>query len=195
MQCIKGGILAGIVLFLWYLFSWMVLPWHSTTLNMFKDEQAVADVIVANVPQSGIYILPLSQMQGGQATQATQTANQTDQTTATTNQTQTASMPMVFASVYTPGMPSMIGSMSIALVVQIIAAILVGWMLLQTSGLNYFMRLGFVLVFALTAGIITEGSYWNWFAFDSMYTGVMIADLLIGWLFAGLILAKICVKK
>ena len=176
MTYIKGGIVAGIILFLWGTFSWMVLPWHHTTLNAFKDEQAVSDIIVANVAQSGMYVLPVSQMQGTQDKQE--------------------SMPLIFASIHTEGMPvSMMGNIVIGFIGQLIAAIFVGWLLTKTSGLSYFGRVWFVLIFALTAGIITEVPYWNWFAFDSMYTGVMIADLLIGWLFAGLILAKICVKK
>ena len=168
---IKGGILAGIVLFLWGVISWMALPWHMSNLHAFQDEKAVTDVVMTNSEKSGIYIIPF-QMQ------------------STSNQ---SGMPLIFASVYREGMSSsMMMPMAFALLGQIIAAILVGWLLTKTSGLSYFGRVCFVLVFALTAGIVTHAPNWIWFCFDATYTLIAMADLLIGWFFAGLILAKFC---
>lgn len=171
MRCIKGGIIGGIILFLWGMVSWLVLSWHMTTMNGFKDEQAVASTIQSNVLQSGIYIIPLEQMKT--TPEATQT-------------------PLIFASVHLEGTQSMVIPSLIGLVNQIVAAILVAWLLTKTSGLGYFGRVGFVIVFALAVGVISQVPYWNWFAFDPKYTLVMIADLLIGWFLAGLVLAKIC---
>lgn len=164
-----GGIVGGIILFLWGAASWMLLPWHMSTLHSFKDETAVVQVIQTNAPESGIYLSPLQQ-------------------------TSTAPGPMVFASVYTKGMPSsMVPSMVIEFIIQLIAAFLVTWMLTKTT-LGYLGRLGFVLVFALAVGITTDLMYWNWFHFDTKYTLVLLADLLIGWFLAGLLLAKLSAR-
>jgi hypothetical protein len=73
-----------------------------------------------------------------------------------------------------------------------IVAIFVAWMLLKTKGLSYAGRVSFVVIFALAASIVTDIPYWNWFGFDLQYTLVTVADLLIGWFFAGLVLAKLC---
>lgn len=170
--CIKGGVVAGIVLFIWSALSWMVLPWHKTTLNSFKDEKALVEVIKANVTKSGIYFLPMKEMEV------------TEQKSAS---------PLVFASVHLEGMPaSMAKPMIIGLIGQIIAAMLVGWLLLCTSGLSYLQRVGFVLIFAIAGSIIADLPNWNWFAFDTNYTLVLAADMLIGWFLAGLVLAKFC---
>lgn len=163
---IKGGILGGIIIFIWSALSWMVLPWHMQTLNQFANEKAVADAIVANATQSGMYLMPLQ------------------------GQPQSETTPMLFASVHLPGMTSMVAPMAISLFIQVIAAMLVGWMLSKTVGLSYWQRVGFVVLFALAAGILIHGAYWNWFAFDIKYTLVAMGDLLIGWFFAGLVLAK-----
>jgi hypothetical protein len=165
-RVIIGGILGGIVLFLWGYFSWMALPWHKTTFQNFKDEAAVTQVMQKNTYASGIYLTP-SKMQQPSAT------------------------PIIFASVYQPGMTSMTHALVISFVTQLVAALLVSWLLIQTIGLGYVGRVAFVVIFALAAAIVTEIPYWNWFRFDTTYTLVTVADLLIGWFFAGLIIAGI----
>lgn len=172
-NCIKSGIVGGIILFIWSAISWMALPWHMDTLHGFTDETAVVQTITSNASQSGIYVLPFKQMdvQQGQETQQT---------------------PQVFASINLQGMgSSMAKPMGIGLIGQIIAAMLVAWLLSKTSGLGYFGKLGFIFIFAVTVAIIADVPNWNWFAFDTHYTLVMMADTLIGWVLAGLVMAKL----
>jgi hypothetical protein len=169
---IIGGVVGGLILFVWAALSWTVLPWHMLTLHSFKDPAAVAQIVQVNAPQSGIYLVP-----------------------APTQEATPTQGPLVFASVHLPGMSSsMVPSLVIELAIQIIAAFLVTWMLTKTKDLNYFSRIGFVLVFALTANVVTELPYWNWFYFDATYTLVMFVDLLIGWFLAGLVLAKLTAR-
>ena len=170
--CIKAGIVGGIILFIWYAVSWMVLPWHASTLNGFKDEKAVSEVIIANAPQSGIYLLPSAQM---------------------SSQEQSPEMVM-FASVHQVGTQSMMMQGAVSLVTQIISALLVAWLLCKTAGLGYAGRVGFVVVFALAASFVSHVPYWNWFYFNSQFTLVQVADLLVGWFLAGLVMAKMCVR-
>ena len=174
-SCIKGGVVAGIVLFVWGFVSWMALPWHKDTLNAFKDEKAVAEVIKVNAVHSGMYFMPMQGMEMAE---------------------QKSSLPMVFSSVHLEGVsPSMTKQIITGLIGQILAATLVGWLLLQVSGLNYFQRVGFVVVFAVAASIISYLPNWNWFAFDTNFSLVLVADTLISWFLAGLVLAWICKKK
>ena len=163
---IKSGVLAGIVLFFWGAFSWMVLPWHDATLHRFVDGQAVSNGLQDNALQSGIYVTPMGMDHAGQQA-------------------------YVFASVHLEGMPSsMVPALIISLCIQIIAAILIAYLLSKTTGLTYYNRVRFVALFGLAAGIVTHLPYWNWFCFDATYTIVMMADLVIGWVLAGLVLAK-----
>lgn len=166
---IKAGIVGGIVIFIWSMVSWMVLPWHMATVHSFKDEKAVTQMLEANALKPGIYYSP--------AWNSTQTVNP-------------ESVPTVFAAIQFNGKTSMTTPMIISLLTQIVAAIFVAWLLGRTRGLNYFSRVSFVVIFALAAGIVSEVPYWNWFGFDVQYILVAIADLLIGWFFAGLVLAK-----
>ncbi len=168
---VKGGILAGIVLFIWSAVSWMYLPWHSATLNGFNNEKAVSGIIVTNTPKSGVYTIPGPKMEA--------------------NTTVTTYKPFVFISVNQEGVSSsIVKPMIIHLIGEIIAALFVGWMLSRTVNLSFWGRTGFVMLFAIAAGIITHGSYWNWFTFDTNYTLAEFGDLIIGWFLGGLILAS-----
>lgn len=174
---VKGGLLGGVILFIWGIISWMVLPWHMTTLHTFKDEKAVAAVVQVNVPAAGTYVLPsMSQAQAAKE--------------AATPAATAAPVPVIFATVAFERPTSMTYPMIIALIYQIIAAFLVTWMLTKTN-LGYWGKVGFVLVFAITVDLITHLPYWNWFHFPTDYTLVAAADLLIGWFLAALVLAKV----
>jgi len=165
---IKAGILGGLALFIWGFISWMVLPWHMNSIQGFKDEKAVTKVITTNAPQSGVYFVPM-QMHPDQ-----------DPETHT----------FIFTSVKFEAPNSMAAPMVITLILQIIAATLIAWLLSKTIGLSYMRRVGFVVIFALAASLVTHMMSWTWFNFNTTYTLVNICDLLIGWFLAGLISAN-----
>lgn len=173
MKLLIAGVLGGIVIFLWGMVSWMVLPWHKDTINHFKDERSVAAVVTANISKSGMYIMPAGEMEGVEAHQA--------------------NMPMIFASISLDGMKPMGGYMMTGIINQILAAILVAFLVSKVS-LGYLGRVGFIVMLALTAGLITNGPYWNWFSFDTQFTLVTFGDILISWFLAGLVIAKFARK-
>jgi hypothetical protein len=169
MKILKAGVVGGLIVWVWYALSWMALPWHQTTIEHFKDETAVAKVITENAPISGIYLMP------------------------TVHNAETAKNPMVFASVYLPGMPvSMAQAIGVSVVKDIIVALLVAWMLMQAAYTGYIGRVLFVVVFALAAAISSQVAFWNWWKFDMNFVLVGMADLVISWFCAGLVMAKIC---
>lgn len=169
MKILKAGIIGGIIVWIWYAVSWMALPWHQTTIHHFTNEMAVAQVIKENAPVSGIYLMPNPHTVKEQKS------------------------PMMFSSVYLSGMPSsMTNAIVISVIKDMVVAFFVAWMLLQAVQLGYFGRLCFVVVFALAAGISSQIALWNWWKFDTQFVLVGIADLLISWFCAGLVMAKIC---
>ena len=176
-KCIIGGIVAGVVLFIWSAVSWMLLPWHMTTINKFEDITAVSQIIKANAPKSGVYVMPMSD-------QALQSNQLTDQ------------VPYVFATVRMESIPeSMTSQFIMTVIAQIIAAFLVAWMLCKTSGLSFFGRVGFVVIFAIAASFAIDIPNWIWFRVDSSFTLLGMIDMLVGWFLAGLVLAGICNER
>lgn len=181
---VLGGLLGGLVLFVWGAISWMVLPWHTMTLEKFTDEIAVAQVLTANVHQPGVYILPNAHKQDPTLPEPVRKAAEED----AMNRARLG--PFMFASIAPRGWGSMGTAMFIGLCTQIVAAFLATWLLLNTRGLDYFARVRFLVMLALAVAVIAHVPYWNWWHFSTSYTLVAFADLLIGWFLAGLVIAK-----
>ena len=172
MRVILAGILGGIALFIWGYISWMVLPWHNTSLHRWANEQVVSDAINANSPMSGVYISPMKY-----------------DTNATSSN---AEAPMIFVSITRNGMQSpMWVPALVTLFAEIVAACIVAWMLFRTSNLGFFSCVSFVTVFGIAAGIVSHIPYMTWFGFGYYFTAVQIADLVIGWYFAGVLMALV----
>lgn len=166
------SIAAGLVLFVWGFISWAVLPWHNMVANKFTDEAAVAQVLKANSPRQGIYYLPFSEKDHG--------PNQVG----------------AFANVLPQGTEMNMGKqMATGVITQIIGAFLVLLLLSHTSGLNYWGKVGFVALVGLIIGFVSHAPYWNWFGFPPAYVVVTILDMLIGWILAGLVVARFAQVK
>jgi hypothetical protein len=166
------SVVAGLVLFVWGFVSWVVLPWHMMVANKFANEAAVSQVLKDNAPRTGVYYLPFSEEDHG--------PNQVG----------------AFANVLPNGTEMNMGKqMSIGVITQIISAFLVLSLLAMTSGLSYWGKVGFVSLAGLTIGFVSQAPYWNWFGFPGSYVGVTILDILIGWVLAGLVVAKFATTK
>ena len=170
---VKGTVLGGLVLFIWGAISWMALPWHGASLLTFGNEDAVTQAIVANAPRSGMYLLPNA---GAEQKSAHE---------------KMAKGPVVLASVRTGPIGSMTVFMISGLVIQMLGALLGTALLLQTRPLSYGGRVLFLLGIALSAGVLAHLPDWNWWSFSASYTMLAFADLIIGWLLAGLVIAKV----
>ncbi|HXN74585.1 MAG TPA: hypothetical protein VN861_18705 [Candidatus Acidoferrales bacterium] len=178
-----GAILGGLTAFIWSSISWEVLGWHEKPMLAFQNEDEVAAVIASHAPQSGIYVLPGAPAAG-------LTAEQKKSAQAA----QIAKMqkgPIVFAAVRTGGF----GSYARGLIIQILslmaAALLLTWLLLQTTGLSYARRVIFLAVVGLAASVIVDLPNWNWWGFSGIYTLVNLADFTLMWLFAGFVIARV----
>ena len=148
----------------------MVIPWHEKTMSGFTDDKAVNEVIRANAKTSGVYFSPSDQNRVG-------------------------NNPNVYAAVRVEGMASMKKPLIVSLLIDVLSALLVTWLLLQTTGRSFMSRVGFVVMVALTVGIITRLPDWNWWGFTAAYTAVTIVELISGWFLAGLVIAKFAKAK
>jgi lipoprotein signal peptidase len=64
-------------------------------------------------------------------------------------------------------------------------------LLLQTTGLSYARRVAFLAVIGLAASVIVDLPNWNWWGFSGAYTVVNVADSMLTWLVAGLVISKV----
>jgi hypothetical protein len=165
-----GAILGGLVLFIWSALSWIALPLHTRTMTGFKDDKAIANAIRANAEKSGVYYSP---------------KDQADMATG----------PLVYAVVRREGMTSIAKEMGTGLLIDILCAGLMTWLLLQVTGRSFISKVGVVLVVALIAALMDRLGDWNWWGYPIAYTVVLMLDIIVGWLLAGLVVARFAVRQ
>jgi hypothetical protein len=181
---VLGAILGGLTAFLWSFISWSVLPWHEKQLHSFQNEDEVSAIIASHATASGNYLLPTGPSQEGMNSDQKKAAEEI-------RMQKMQKGPLVFAAIRKEGFGSFPMVLLTQLFCQMFAALLLTWMLLQTTGLSYARRVAFLAIAGLAASVIADLPNWNWWAFSGAYTAVNLADYTLTWLLAGLVIAKV----
>ena len=177
-KVITAAILGGVTVFIWGMISWMVLPWHGPTFNQFSDEITVSQTLNSNAGKSGIYLLPYESEFSIEAKE--DFANKYK------------AGPLAFVAFSKAGGdPTMKSQLLMSFITQLVAALIIAMLLSGASGLSYGCRLFFVTGAGLLTGILGYIPNYVWWHFPLDYTLVGIADQIIAWFIAGLIMAKI----
>jgi hypothetical protein len=166
-----GTLLGGLAALVWSTLSWEVIGWHEKTMLGFQKDEEVAATISSHTVQDGTYLLPygtskevMDRMQKG---------------------------PIMVAAVRRGGFGSFAQGMAVQVGSLLAAAFLLTWLLLQTTGLGYGRRVLFLAVVGLSASVIVDLPNWNWWGFSGSFTAVNLADNVLTWLLAGLVIAKV----
>lgn len=168
---IRGGIVGGVIVFIWLTISWMILPFHNSTIQSFRDDGDVIEHISDEAPRDGVYMVPSA-------------ANKK----AAQNKPQTFMLVTIKRG---PHITNMTGPIICSLITQIVGAMLISYLLLQTKMLRYWHRVSFVTIAGLTAGLLGYLPDWTWFGFTGGYVFAQILDFVIGWFLAGLAIGKL----
>lgn len=182
----KSALLGGIIVFLWGLFSWMVLPWHCCYFHPFENESKVASVIQDNAKEQGMYVIPYTM--------------DYDENTPTKKMKESIERyetgPFVFAAIVPGGIGRMGPShMVISFLIQFVGALILSWMIFQTKGLKKREKILFGALFGLAVGVLGILPSWNWLGFPLGYVLILMADLVIGWTLASYAMARLGAKK
>lgn len=173
---IKSAIVGGIIVYVWGMISWIVLPWHITTINRFTNPDAVSQVIIDNTPKDGMYVL-------------------VNMPSSENDQQSTMSGPFMFASIQRAGMDmSSTKPFVISFIIQVVGAFFITWLYLQTKANRYWRGVFFITLIGFLVGILSLLTSWNWWGFSPGYVFVGIADLVISWFLGGLAIAKLARK-
>ena len=178
-KIVLGGIVAGIVVFIWGAVSHMVLGLGEAGIKGLPNEEAVLSALRANVTEPGFYFFPWGDMEGSK-----------EQMDAWAEKYRTSPAGIM---IYKPqGGEMMPPSMLITeLVTNILAALIAAFLLSRALGGlgGLFGKAAFVSLFGLFAGVEIDLSYWNWYGFPTSYTVSYIVQHVVGWFLAGLVLA------
>lgn len=184
-----GALLGGLVAFGWSAVSWMVLTWHYTPMMSFTNEDAVAQVLAENALRGGMYWLPgpppdYASLKGD-ARKAADAAMQAKMKRG----------PFMLGVVQADVQDDMVRQMAGALLFDILAALLITMLVMKTSRMTYGGRVMFIVTAALAVAIIAEVPNWIWFHYGTRFVLVNMADIVVAWLLAGLVIAKVGVPK
>lgn len=186
-KLLKGGMIGGIVLFVWSIVSWGVLSWHIDSLQSFDDEKKMTMVIEENVKKPGVYFLPMAQLP---------TISSFDMQFGELLSIQANKQPLMFASILPNGLQeSSAKTWLLALAAQMVAAFLVTSLVLINTCARFWGRFGQVMLFAIAASIVTHVPYFTWFHFPLTFILVEVVDLLVAWALAGIVIASVTKPK
>lgn len=167
MNKLMTGVVAGIVVFVWGALSWMVLPWHRQSFSEFRGGNVAAQSILLTTPKSGMYAYP----------------------TWNTPPEEAMKQPHML-TVVSRDEKNMLLCMFKGLLIQVFAGLIMTFIVAMAKLESLKDRMILIFTIALFASVAGVLPNWLWRSFTPHYTLLAVADILIGWMLAGLIIAK-----
>lgn len=184
-----SGILGGIVMFIWTSIAHMFLPLGEVGIKEIPNEQSVLSTLQANIRgRTGLYIFP--------GLGLGENASRQEKNEAMKHLGEKyANNPSGILMYHPPGRPIAMGRwLGVEFVTEAVEAILVVFLLAQTTIGSFGGRVGFVFVAGILAAIATNISYWNWYGFPAKYTASYMLIQIIGFFLVGIVAALILGK-
>jgi hypothetical protein len=190
MRILLAGILGGIAMFIWTSIAHMALPLGEAGINEIPNESAVLSAMQSSIgDKTGLYIFPgLGVGKNATREEKSEAMKQMQQ--------KIAANPSGILMYHPPGRPFAFGkSLVIEFSTEVLQAILVIWLLVQTRIGSFGGRVGFVLIAGILAAVTTNVSYWNWYGFPGVYTASYILIEIVGFLLVGIVAALLLRKR
>ncbi len=190
MKILLAGILGGVVMFIWTSIAHMALPLGEAGLREIPNESAVLGAMQNNIgEQTGLYIFP------GPGVGKNATRQEKNEAMKHMGE-KMATNPSGILMYHAPGRPFTFGKwLGIEFGTELLEAILVVFLLAQTSIASFAGRVGFVLVAGILASIATNVSYWNWYGFPCVYTASYMLIQIVGFFLVGIVAALMLPKR
>jgi hypothetical protein len=185
-RVLLAGLLGGIAMFVWSSIAHVALPLGRTGIREIPNEQAVLSGMQAQLgTSSGLYAFPGMGL-GPNPTREEENAamQQYDQ--------KLAANPSGILIYHPPGAKALTpGQLITESLTEMAEALMLAWLLAQTTLATLGSRMGFVIIAALMAAITTNIPYWNWYGFPNSYTIAYMSIEFVGYLLAGVVIAAI----
>jgi hypothetical protein len=183
-KVVIGGILAGVVMFVWGSIAHVGLPIGEMGISTISNEDAVLAVMKTSMPASGLYFLP-----GNDYMQAPREQRDAAMKALIEKQKTTGSAVVV----YHPNggediSPKTLGLQFLTVVVAGLVFAFALWAALPRVA-SFAGRVAFVTVLGLLPFIVSDFPKWNWYGYPTMFEVAQILDYGVGGLLAGILLA------
>ena len=184
-----AAILGGIAMFIWSFIAHDLLPLGEMGMREFKNEAAMLDALKTNLGDAGgLYHFP--------GHKAGPNATRQEKSEAMKRAIEKAASGPSGMLIYHPTREFTFGKLlGIEFATELLEAILVVFLLIQTKIESFGGRVGFALIAGILAAITTNIPYWNWYGFPSNYTAAYMSIEIIGFLSVGLIAALVLRNK
>lgn len=179
-KVVIGGILGGLVYFIWGSLSWMVFPWHNATIKKLANEDAVMLSLRQQIPESGVYFFP------------NWPENNKDQAACDAYMAKHRQGPLGFMVYKADGQePAMGPAMARGFGIDVLSALILAHLLSRYPHKSYSCRVTYVFLIGLFTSLTTHVMGWNWMLCPGNYTLAMTLDVVGGLTVAALVMAAI----
>jgi hypothetical protein len=181
-KVILGGVVGGVLVFLWGAVAHMALPLGCTGISAFPGdkEEAVLAAMKGAVPKEGLYFFP-----------GLDRHRELSESEQRAWQAKLEAGPSGILVIHPEGgeamSPRQLGTQ---LGTDVLAALLASILLAGTQ-IGYVRRVGFVTLLGIFGWVTIGLPYWNWYGFPADFILAAGLERGIAWLIAGLALAAI----
>ena len=184
MKILIGGIVGGVVLFIWGFVSHVVLPLGEIGFNTIPDDKLLISVMQNSVRESGLYVFPGYDMSRKMTPEEMKTWEEKYKAGPTGL--------LVYRS---EGGEVMSPKQLFTQFVSVLLAALVAAFLLSLTAASFRKQVIFVTLLGLFSWLTISVPYWNWYGFPADFTTAGLIDGVVGWFLAGLAMAAVMKKS
>ncbi len=176
-RILLAGLLGGAAMFLAGAITHVVLPLGEVGIQSLPNEEAIIPALRDNIRECGMYFFP------GMASKPTPEQQKQWEERYRAGPTGV----LIFHPRGSEPMNPL--QLLTELASNILLAFVVAWLLSRATLSSFGARLLFVALIGLVVGLAIPVSYWNWYGFPGAYTLAEMANEVIGFGAAGLVLA------
>jgi hypothetical protein len=173
-------LLGAVIHFLWGWASWDFIGWHQPTVDNVPNEQAFMSGLGSASAEEKVYFFP--PVPGPDASEEMRKAYMT----------KVKDKPHGLVMVNHGGIeamsPQQFGN---GFLIELISTVMVVFVLVVTlpAQHTYLKRIFVVIVMGIFAGATRDLLFWNWMGYPLYYTAINLADCVVGWTAAGIVIA------
>jgi hypothetical protein len=179
-RIIWGGIVGGIIVFVWGFVANVLLPIGHMGISELPDEAATVATLEGAVPEAGFYFFPYMAPEDNDNPEVKEAWD-----------AEYAAGPRGIL-IYDPegDEPMGIQTMITQFVISVLGAIIASIVVSQTAT-GYGARVLVVMLMGAFAWIAVDASYWNWYLFPTDKVAATLIQNVVGWFAAGIVIAGI----
>lgn len=192
-KIILGGLLAGVLMFVWSSLAHTVLPIGEMGISTTANEDAILAVLRTNLSAPGFYFIP-----GHQMMQAEKSSGAEREKAMAEWQTKYGGGPWAVMMYHPSGAITMITRQLVCeLITDLLAGMILAFALLMSVARvrTFWGRIGFITLLGLLPWLVVDASYLNWYGFPFKYGMGEVLDQGIGAVLAGIGLAALFRKE